>query len=389
MRARGGEPLRPFGLVEVQRGLGQRPVAALLGGQRGGAVVVIVADRLEPAGRGGAAARLADDDIAVAEIVEQRRQFGLEQRQPMLHPGQPPPVADRFVQRIAGRRRAERGEIARAEVADAGIGQQHLVDRQQRERFGGLDGALRRRIEAPHRLDLVAEEVEPQRVGLARREQVEQPAAHCIFTRVDDGVGADIAVGGEHRRQCVAVDAAAGLERCGQRRDARRGQRPLQRGVDRGDQQLGTGVARGQRGECSHAVAGDAHRRRRAVIGQAVPGGEVDRRQLGREIGYRIEHRARRGVVGGDEHRATGRGTRDIGHQPRQIARRAPGERQRTGRGDEVLEVDQCIPTPSRGRKASDTVTALPLRHSRVGAGLPSVSPRSAAVPARFQSPRP
>ena len=45
---------------------------------------------------------IAHDDVVLAEMVEQGRQLLLEQRQPMLHPGQPPPFADRLVERVAG-----------------------------------------------------------------------------------------------------------------------------------------------------------------------------------------------------------------------------------------------------------------------------------------------
>jgi hypothetical protein len=341
VRAASRQQSGPFVAPEVERSRFERTVAALLRRQRGLAVVVILLDRLESRVGGLVGPGLADDDSTVAEIVEQRRQPRLEQRQPVLHPRQPAAIGHRLVQRVAGRGRAERVEIPFAERLDARVVEQDLVDRQQGEALRRLDGALGGGVEAADGLDLVAEEVEAERVGVARGEQVEQPAAHSVFARLEHRVGADISVGAEHRRELVAVDPASRLDLGGQLADPRRGEGALEDGVDGGDEELRLRRGGGQRGERRQPVARHPHRRRGAVVRQAVPRREIDGVDLGREVRHRVEHAARRRIVGGDEHRAAFGGPGDIGHQPRLVSRDAAGEGERFAGGGERAEVDQ------------------------------------------------
>jgi hypothetical protein len=55
-------------------------------------------------------------------------------------------------------------------------------------------------IEGADALDLVAEEIEAERLFGAAREQIDQPAAHRKLACIVDGVEADIAVGLEQHR---------------------------------------------------------------------------------------------------------------------------------------------------------------------------------------------
>ena len=174
----------------------------------------------------------------LAEMIEQGRQLFLEQRQPMLHPGQPPAVADRLVERVAGGVGAELLAIAGAEALDRFLVEQRLARRHQGEGLGLAGGALVGGIEAPHRLDLVAEEVEPDGRLLARREQVDDRPAHREFAGVMDRVGPLVAVGDEQFDQPVALDPLALGQSPGQLADAERGQDPLGGGIGGGDQQL-------------------------------------------------------------------------------------------------------------------------------------------------------
>ncbi len=66
---------------------------------------------------------------------------------------------------------------ARPELAGAARGNEELAGRQERGAFGGPDGPLVGRVEPPDRVDLVAEEVDPDRKRLAGREDVDDPAA--------------------------------------------------------------------------------------------------------------------------------------------------------------------------------------------------------------------
>ena len=94
-------------------------------------------------------------------------------------------------------------------------------------------------VEAAHALDLVAEEIEPQRLALAppgtgRRappRTANSPASATVSVR-------DIAVGLEQRGEPVEVDPLAGREPRDELADAERRQRALGGGVDGGDEEL-------------------------------------------------------------------------------------------------------------------------------------------------------
>ena len=95
-------------------------------------------------------------------MIEQRDQPVLEQRQPMLHARQPPPVADRLIQRIGSGIGAELLTVTGAEALDAVLVEQGFAGGQQ-QMLGHHPGrALGVGIEQPQRFQLVAEEIEPQ-----------------------------------------------------------------------------------------------------------------------------------------------------------------------------------------------------------------------------------
>ena len=86
----------------------------------------------------------------------------------MVDAGDAAAVRHRLVERIAGRGGAEQFAIGGAEALDAVLVEQGLGGGQQGEAVDPVDAALGRGIEAAHALDLVAEEIEPQRLLLAR-----------------------------------------------------------------------------------------------------------------------------------------------------------------------------------------------------------------------------
>ena len=96
----------------------------------------------------------------------------------MVDAGEPPPVRHRLVERIAGRGGAEQFAIAArkrltlsssSRVSEAGS----RVKPSTRPMVRWVGG-----IEAADALDLVAEEIEPERLLLARREEIDEAAAH-------------------------------------------------------------------------------------------------------------------------------------------------------------------------------------------------------------------
>ena len=262
-------------------------------------------------------------------MIEQGRQPLLEQRQPMVDAGDPPPVRDRLVERIAGRVGAEQFAIGGAEALDAVLVEQGLGGGQQGEALDPVDAALGGGIEAAHALDLVAEEIEPQRLLLAGREEVDEAAAHRELAGIAHRLGAAIAIGLEQRGQPVAVDPLAGRQPRDELADAERRQRPLRRRVDRGDEQLRLRRLALQRVQRRQPLGGRAQRGRAAVVGQAVPGREGQHLQLRREIGA-ASASARIAASSGAMNTAPAlRGAREVGRQPGQEPARHAGQRHR------------------------------------------------------------
>ena len=199
MRGRGLQPGIPFLGRQVERLGGKGAEAPRLRRLGAFAVLIIVGDRIEPAAGRRRDAIVAHDHRTVAEMVEQRRELVLEQREPMLHARHAPPLRNRLIERVAGRGRAKGLAVAGAEALDRFLVEQRFgggeqgeaVDPPRRPLVGGIEGA--------DALNLVAEEIEPQRLFLAAGEQVDQAAAHREFALVVDRLGADIAVGLEQR----------------------------------------------------------------------------------------------------------------------------------------------------------------------------------------------
>ena len=213
VRGRGLQPFVPFLGRQVQRLGGQRAEAARLRGLGAFAVLIIVGDGIEPAARRRRDAIVAHHHCAVAQMVEQRRQLFLEQRQPMLHARHAPPFGHRLIERVARRRRAEGLAVAGAESLDRLLVEQSLGGGEEGEAIDPARRPLVRRVEGADAFDLVAEEVEAQRLFLAAGEQVDQAAAHGELALIVHRLSADIAVRLEQRRQLLQPDPLAGARR--------------------------------------------------------------------------------------------------------------------------------------------------------------------------------
>ena len=267
---------------------------------------------------------MVEDHREPGAIVEQRVEFLVEQRQPVLHAGEALALADRGIERIRAQRRAEALDVIAAEPADRLLAQRDLGDRRQLEALELTDGALAGRIEGADRLQRVAEEVETHRLFLAGRKQVEDTAAHGEFAAFAHGrhpleaaplQGADdvlhgdamARLGGNHllgqhiRRRHLLQ------QRVGRRQD----QRPVRRQAQRIDR-------RHRRQPPRRRVA----RRADAVIGQAVPGRQGQNRQIGRNEAQRVFQRGDPVAVAHDEdhRRLAAAQAHDVGEQERLVA---------------------------------------------------------------------
>ncbi len=328
----------PFIGRQIERVGGERAIAAGGGAFGADAVLLIIGDRLETLLAGAAGGRVAHEHGLVGQMIEQRFEPILEQGQPMFHAREAAAVADRLIERIAGGSGAELLAIARAEALDRFLVEQGFGGGEQDEAVDAPGGALVLGREGADRFDLVAEEIEAERLFGAAGEQVDQTAADCEFAGIVDRIDADIAIGLEQRRELVETDPLAGSEARDELADAERGQRALGGGVDRGDDQprlFGFGLQRVERGE---PLGHDAQGRAGAVIGEAVPRRIAEDVELGSEEGCGRGDRAHRRLVRGDEHRGAA-GAREIGQHPGQEAGRGARKGERARGGEDLLEV--------------------------------------------------
>ena len=266
-----------------------------------------------------------------AEIIEHRFQPAMKQRQPMLHAGVLLPLADRFVEHIVGRGGAELGDIAGAKGANGVAGELKFGHRHKIERAKLVGRALRFRVEAPYRFQGVAEKIEPHRGVHARREQIDDTAAHRVIAGFADGGGAIKAVELEPLND---ARHRGDVTRCDRERlfgDDRAFRHALQNSVDRGEKD-GRMRAAGDAGEprqCHHPLRHHRRMRRDPVIGQTTPSRKFKRLDIGGEEGDRAgERRHARTVAADDRERNRrriflgGNGASEIGDDE---ARRAVG----------------------------------------------------------------
>src|SRR5208282_6636752 len=102
--------------------------------------------------------------------------------------------ADRLVKRVALLDRAEELAVAHAEALHRRLVQQHLAHRLELEAVEAAGGALAKRVEAGDALHLVAEEIEANGLGGARRKDVDDAAPERIFARLAHRFRAPVAV---------------------------------------------------------------------------------------------------------------------------------------------------------------------------------------------------
>jgi hypothetical protein len=85
----------------------------------------------------------------------------------VLHAGEPPPVADRLVERVAGGGGAEPLTVAAAKALDGVLVEQRLAGGKQQETVERSGRALGAGVEGPQRFHFVAEEIQPQALAEA------------------------------------------------------------------------------------------------------------------------------------------------------------------------------------------------------------------------------
>ena len=208
-----------------------------------------------------------------------------------------------------------------------------LRRRRQLDAVGLAERPLGEDRETTYRLDLVAEQVDPDRLLLGRGVDVEDPATNGELAALLDLIGALVAGVGEQQGDVVEVDALASVER--ERLGPQLGVRDLLGQRDRaGDDD---GARLGHRVHRRDPQSGQV--RRRVEVGlERRPARRIDMDRAGREEGLQIPGEVAGGAVVGGHHqdracRAIGlvsdQGGEQVGpHRPRHVGvGSSPGRR--------------------------------------------------------------
>ena len=179
---------------------------------------------------------VVDDHRIRGQVVEQCRGRSEEQRLIEFHPRGRESLAHAAINARAGRIPLEARAVAAAEILHRFRIQRHLARRQQAHARQRIERALRLRIKAADRLDLLVEEVDAQRRRAAHGEHVQQRAAHRELSGTHHLADARIARFGESLPERLDGERLplAELERTALQVTARR--QALHEGVGRHDQ---------------------------------------------------------------------------------------------------------------------------------------------------------
>ena len=301
------QALAPFAFGEIEPVRRQRLVGRAGSGliERLFARLIIIGD-LREALVGGFFGQRLDSDGRCAEIVEQRFQALVEQRQPMLHAGVAAALADRFVEHVVGGCCAERRDVTGAEQPDGVRGELKLGHGHEIERAQVGVGALRLRIKTADRFQTVAEKIEPHRFAHAGREQIDDAAAHRIVAGLAHRRGAVEAVQFKPMRDAAHRQHVAGRRRQRLLADDVARRHPLQDRIHRGEQHGRAFAAfhAGKPRERGHALRHDGGMRRHPVVRQAIPGREFQDLDIGGEEAERARQHRQARPVAADHRRA-------------------------------------------------------------------------------------
>jgi hypothetical protein len=132
---------------------------------------------VHPSGGAGGVEAVVEGDGRARQVVEDRLEPVVEQRQPVLEALVLAPRRDRLVERIVLSARAEALAVGAAKAGDGVLVEDHLGHRRELDPGHRLGRALGLRVEPARRVEHVAEEVEPYGKLGSRREDVDEPAA--------------------------------------------------------------------------------------------------------------------------------------------------------------------------------------------------------------------
>ena len=245
--------------------------------------LIVLADLLEPL-LDRLVRVVIEADPDTRQIIEQRLEARMEERQPMLLADVTPAAADRLIKRIIARIAAEQRDVARPEQRRRRFTERDFAHRHQRKFRHGLQRALRLGVERLDALELIAEKVEPYRIAASRRIKIEDAATLRVFAGLHHGTRPVVAVGFETLDEIGRVETLSGRNRPdgatneATRRDA------LQNGIDRRQHQSRLlAAADRELSERHDPPRYDLRVRARPVVRNRIPRGKRHDCDVGRE----------------------------------------------------------------------------------------------------------
>ena len=221
---------------------------------------------------------IVEDDGRPRQVIEEGREAVVKEAQPVLHARMAPPGADGLIERIVRARGAEGRAIGLPKPGDGGVIEDHLGHRHEVDPLEPVGRALRDRVEAADRVDLVAEEVEPHRPRAAGRKDVDDAAAKGAIARLGHRRGRGEAHACKPAAHGLGRDPLAPAQRQARALDRFGGGHALRRGRDGGEQHESALRRARQCRERRHPARQHIRVGRDAVIGQAIPRRKLDHR---------------------------------------------------------------------------------------------------------------
>jgi hypothetical protein len=221
------------------------------------------------------------DGRALGEVVEEGRGLLEKQRQVVLDPGRRDAVAHVLVDAALRGIALEGVAEAAAELVAPGFVHRKLARGQQADFRDLVERALGVGIEASDRFDLLVDQVEPVGQGAPHREKIDQPAANAVLARRDHLRDVAVAGEGELRAQRVELERFSRFEEKTVPREERRRTQARERGRRGNDGDVE--VLAHDAVERRQALGNQVVVRREAVVGQGLPVGQEEHRELRRE----------------------------------------------------------------------------------------------------------
>ncbi len=219
---------------------------------------------------------IEDEQGVLGQVVEQRLELLVEQRQPVLDAGAALALAHGGIEGVVPRR-SELGDIALAEAGDSRLVEENLRHGQQVDRAELAGRTLGLRIEGADGFQGVAEQVQPHRLIGPRREDVDHAPPDRELPPVGDGRGADVAVDCEIALQLGDLHVVPDAGQVAGRLQHFTRRRALQQRRHGDEQELRRFAEFGmsQAAQGGHALGGRTWRRPDTIVGEAVPIGQT------------------------------------------------------------------------------------------------------------------